>query len=540
MRSMLSTGRVDVNTDMPKVSLGKIGKKAHVVSLLKCSPCVDMCDCTDQPHNMQEERLDLDGSTQQRLPSALVFDWLQLPKKQRLDSASTAVGDDTVSNSSSNDAPRSPARPETGENSNTLAEVHQRNVLLHDTVTSLRLTQQAAEEEVQQLLDKCQSAEREAKNSVQSLAVHTKAIAQLEKQRSSDQRKRRQQVAKVELLRERLATESRVRSQQAASIEQLSRQEVELSEKMEHTLRSAQQCKKRAKLEETVELHQLQKREQDMLTKLEEVNKSLQDAEVKKEQALHAANEAVVLANCKIETAKANLHSHIQMRSGEIANLVEQEQVLQERLKAEHTQFAAKEMLEATQLQKSEARNHRQASAVAKEARDLEQQRSRQQRKLDEQKRRQQLLQTKICEDVKVAAMQEVEQIKTQAEAEAATLRARAKAQLKASRQNASRLQAKMLAEARAEVAAMKEQAKRELQVNEEADGMEKQVHLNVLEAIYPVLTHEYSIADVETVDEEVEIVDEESGSDWELLHEVTTAVEATSIDEEFCWDIMG
>lgn len=460
-------------------------------------------------------------------------------KKQRLDSASTAVGDDTASNSSSLHAPRSPARPETGENSNTLAEVHQRNVLLHDTVTSLRLTQQAAEEEVQQLLYKCQTAEREAKNSAQSLAVHTKAIAQLEKQRSSDQRKRRQQVAKVELLRERLATESRVRSQQAASIEQLSRQEVELSEKMEQTLRSAQQCKKRAKLEETVELYQLQKREQDMLTKLEEVNKSLQDAEVKKEQALHAANEAVVLANCKIETAKANLHSHIQMRSGEIANLVEQEQVLQERLKAEHTQLAAKEMLEATQLQKSEARNHRQASAVAKEARDLEQQRSLKQRKLDEQKRRKELLQTKICEDAKVEAMQQVEQIKTQAEAEAATLRARAKAQLKAARHNASRLQAKMLAEASEEVAAMKEQAKQELQVDKEADGMEKQVQQDVVEVIYPVLTHEYSIADVETLDEERQL-DEESASDWELLHEVTTAVETTSIDEDFCWDIMG
>jgi len=208
--------------------------------------------------------------------------------------------------------------------------------------------------------------------------------------------------------------------------------------------------------------------------------------------------------------------------------------------------MGAREMLEATQLQKCEARNHRQALAVVKEARDLEQQRSRQQRKFDEQKRRQQLLQTKICEDVRVAAMQEVEQIKTQAEAEAAAQRARAKAQLKASRQNASRLRARMLAEAEAEVAAMKEKARREIQLNEDSGGMEKLVQLGGMEAIYPVLTHEYSIADVETVDEEVEIVDEEkqldeeSGSDWELLQDVTTAVEATSIDEEFCWDITG
>lgn len=389
------------------------------------------------------------------------------------------------------------------------------------------------------MLEKCQTAEREAKNSVQSLTLHTKVITQLEKQRSTYQRKRRQQVAKVQMLRERLATESQVRSQQAASIEQLSRQEVELLERMEQTLRNAEQCKKRAKLEETVVLHQLQKREQDVLTRLDEVNNALQEAETKKEQALHAADEAVVHANCKIETAKANLHSHIQMRSEELAHLAEQEQVLQERLKSEHTQLAAKEMLEATQLQKCGANHHRQASAVVKEARDLEQQRSLKQRKLDEQKRRKELLQTKICEDAKVAAMQQAEQIKTQAEAEAATLRARAKAQLKAARQNASRMQAKMLAEASEEVAAMKEQAKRELRVDKEADGMEQQVQQDVVEPIYPVLTHEYSIADVETVDEERQL-DEESGSEWELLHEVTKAIETTSIDEEFCWDIMG
>jgi hypothetical protein len=493
-----------------------------------------MCDCEDQRHdNVAEDPLD--EIVQQRLSSAIVFDWLQLPKKQRLDTASTAVGDDTTSDGSSDDAHQSSAR----RGSDALAESHQRNVLLCDTVASLRLKQQVAEQEVQQLLDKCQTAEREAKNSVQSLTVHAKFIAKLEKQRSTDQRKRRQQVAKVQLLRERLATESQVRSQQAASIQHLSRQEVELSEKMEQTLRSAEQCKKRAKLEETVEFHQLQKREQAMLTKLEEVNKALQEAEIKKEQAVHAADEAVVQANCKIETAKANLHSHIQMRSEEIAHLAEQEQILLERLKAEHTQLAAKEMPEVTQLQKCEASHLRHVSAVVKEARDLEQQRSLKQRKLDEQKRRKELLQAKICEDAKVVAMQQVEQIKTQAEAEAATLRARAKAQLKAARHNASRLQAKMLAEASEEVAAMKEQAKQELQVDKEADGMEKQVQQDVVEVIYPVLTHEYSIADVETLDEERQL-DEESASDWELLHEVTTAVETTSIEEDFCWDIMG
>lgn len=538
MRSMLSTGVVDANTDMPKVSLGRIGKKAHVVSLLKCSPCVETCYCEDHPPDDVQEDL-LDEIAQQRLSSAVVFDWLQFPTKQRLDTASTTVGDDTTSDGSCDEAPQSSARQESGNDSDALAESHQRNVLLHDSVTSLQLKQQVAEHEVQQLREKCQTAEREAKNSVQSLTVHNKVIAQLEKQRSTDQRKRRQQVAKVQLLRERLATESQVRSQQAASIEQLTRQEAEMSEKMEQTLRNAEQCKKRAKLEDTVVLHQLQKREQDMLTKLEEVNKALQEAEIRKEQALHAADEAVVHANCKIETAKANLHSHIQMRSEEIAHLAEQEQVLQERLKSEHTQLAAKEMLEATQLQKCEASHHRHATAVVKEARDLEQQRSLKQRKLDEQKRRKEFLQTKICEDAKVAAMQQVEQIKTQAEAEAATLRARAKAQLKAARQNASRLQAKMLAEASEEVAAMKEQAKRELQVDKEADGVEKQVPQDVLEPIYPVLTHEYSIADAETLDEERQL-DEESGSDWELLHEVTTAVETTSIDEEFSWDIMG
>jgi len=535
---MLSTGRLDVNTDMPEVSLGRIGKKPHVVSRLKRSPCFDKRDCDDGQRDDVHEEL-LDEIAQEKLPNALVFDWLQLPKRQHVDSESTAVGDDIAIDSSSDDASQSFAKVVTDHENVALVESHERNALLHAEVTSLQHQKQVAQQELQELLSKCQAAEREAKLSVQSCMAHTRAVAQLEKKRSTDQRKRRQQVVKVQILRERLATESRVRSQQAVSIEHLSQHEVEMSEKMEQTLRHAAQCKKRVKLQETVELLQLQQREQDMLAKLEEVNKELQTAETKKDQALHAADEAVVQAHCKIETAKANLHSHIEMRSKEIEHLAERGQLLQQRLEAEQNLVADKERLEAAKLQKLEANHSRRDSTDVKVARDLEKQRSIKQRKLDEQKRRKEHLQTKICEDAKVAVMQEVEHIKTRAEAEAAALRARAKAQLKAAQQNASRLQAKMIAEACEEVAAMKELAQQELQGAKATDCMSEQVQQDTAEQTYPDLHDKGCIADVVTVDEERHL-DEESGSDWELLHEVTTTIETTSIDEEFSWDIMG
>lgn len=255
----------------------------------------------------------------------------------------------------------------------------------------------------------------------------------------------------------------------------------------------------------------------------------LQETELKRQETVQDSEDAVRRANLRIETAKANLQVYVQEKAEELAQLACQKETVKHRMELDHKALAIKNAKDAEQLRKTCTTHHRQVASVTKTARDLERQRSLKQRKLDEQKRQLEHLQNKIRDDAKASAQKEIELVRRELEAEAAAARARAKAELKEARREASRLKGKMLAEARAEVVRMQLRAQEELArpvslAQPEMDSTSSEIVSELCET---------EISDACAPEDEIQF-------DWEVVHEMSTVVETTSIDERFCWDTMG
>jgi len=269
-----------------------------------------------------------------------------------------------------------------------------------------------------------------------------------------------------------------------------------------------------------------------------EVEQARCDAELQVEQARRDAALHVERANRCIQTAKSNLQSYIHDKKVVLRELECQESRVIARLEADVERRA----VEAAAVQAAEAKvaaaqasqlakEHKQAAAVVRNAKEAERRRASRQQRVDNAKRQREqateTLKRKTIVAAESEAKRQCEDVIAQTMAEVRTMKVRAHAQAKAMQLQACQQRRKLLSSAEAEAAAILGQIDR--------DQREEPVSDVVAEAPQPA--QECCVVE-EVQDDEVApapvvvLSQEGDASDWEVLSDVS--------DDESSWDVIG
>jgi len=426
-----------------------------------------------------------------------------------------------------------------------------REKVLRDLVTTLQSQKCEAEIAAEDALAKCEEAEANVKALQASSGVDKRFALQLAKQQATKQRKKRTQSAHLQALREKAdealkeAQQAREQAQMDVSdavvIERDLQRQIETHLKVLGNLSTADATEQvKTALDEAACIKQEATaiKEQALRTAELEVEQARCDAELQVEQARRDAALHVERANRCIQTAKSNLQSHIHDKKVVLRELECQESRVIARLEADVERRA----VEAAAVQAAEAKvaaaqasqlakEHKQAAAVVRNAKEAERRRASRQQRVDNAKRQREqateTLKRKTIVAAESEAKRQCEDVIAQTMAEVRTMKVRAHAQAKAMQMQACRQRRKLLSSAEAEAAAILGHVDR--------DQREEQVSDIVAEAPQPALECcvVKEIQDDEVAPAPVVALSQESdASDWEVLSDVS--------DEESSWDVIG